>query len=65
MTHHLAALAAIIAVLLVPVVAYVVWRVIVRRRQRLAREAMRKGNVLYREWLDRSQQRPGSRENRP
>ncbi len=65
MPHHITALAAIIAVLLVPVVAYSVWRVIVRRRQRLAREAMRKGNVLYREWLDRSKQRPGSSDNSP
>lgn len=53
------ALAAVVALVFVPIAIAVAWRLVVWWRQRKAREAMRKGNVLYREWLDRSQQAPG------
>jgi uncharacterized membrane-anchored protein len=55
-THHITALAAVIAIVLVPIAIALAWRFVVRWRQRRAREAMRRGNALYREWLARSQQ---------
>ncbi|MFT3721228.1 hypothetical protein [Pseudorhodoferax sp.] len=52
--HHLVAMYVLIACLVLPVLVLLVYRTIVRRRQRLAREAMQRGNVLYRSWLERS-----------
>jgi hypothetical protein len=57
-THHITALAALIAIVLVPIAIALGWRFVVRWRQRRAREAMRRGNALYREWLERSQAPP-------
>jgi hypothetical protein len=46
----------VVAIVLVPVALALGWRFVVRRRQRRAREAMGRGNALYREWLARSEQ---------
>lgn len=52
--HHLPAVYALLACIFIPLVLYLVTRFLVRRQQRLAREAMHRGNVLHRNWLEQS-----------
>lgn len=52
--HHLPALYALMGSVAAPVLIFLLWRFVQRRRERLAREAMARGNRLYRNWLDQS-----------
>lgn len=53
-SHHLTALYVLAAGVLVPLVLVVVWRWSVRRQQRKAQQAMLRGNLLHRNWLEGS-----------
>lgn len=52
--HHLPAVYLLLACIFVPLVLFLAIRFVVRRQQRLAREAMHRGNVLHRNWLEQS-----------
>lgn len=54
--HHLTAVYVLLACVIVPLALVGVWRYIVRRQQRQAQEAMRRGNQLHRRWLETSKQ---------
>lgn len=54
--HHLTAVYALLACVIVPLVLVGAWRYIARRQHRQAQEAMRRGNQLHRKWLETSQQ---------
>lgn len=52
--HHLPAVYALLACIFIPLALYLVTRFFMRRQERLAREAMHRGNVLHRKWLEQS-----------
>lgn len=52
--HHLPAVYALLACIFIPLVLFLATRFFVRRQQRLAREAMLRGNQLHRNWLEQS-----------
>lgn len=52
--NHHPAIYALIATLVLPLAVFGLWRFLTRRQQRLAREAMQRGNVLHRNWLEQS-----------
>lgn len=54
LAHHLPVLYALAASVALPVLLYLLWRLVHKRRERAAREAMARGNRLYRAWLDQS-----------
>lgn len=54
--HHLPAIYAVIALIVVPSVIALVCVFFSRRKARLHREAMLKGNRLHRRWLDQSKE---------
>lgn len=58
LSHHLPAVYAMLACIVLPVGVGLVARYLVRRQQRLAREAMQRGNVLHKRWLEQSKQPP-------
>lgn len=54
--HHLPAIYAVIALIVVPSAIALVWIFLSRRKARLHREAMLKGNRLHKHWLDQSKE---------
>lgn len=52
--HHLPVVYALVAFIVIPLALYLAILWVLRRQQRLAREAMQRGNVLHRDWLERS-----------
>lgn len=51
---HLPVLYALAVSVALPIFIYLLWRLVHKRRERAAREAMARGNRLYRAWLDQS-----------
>lgn len=54
--QHLPAIYAVIALIAIPSAIALVWIFFSRRKARLQREAMLKGNRLHRKWLDQSEE---------
>lgn len=57
-SHHLSALYVLAASVVVPLVVLGAWRFLVRRQQRKAQQAMLRGNLLHRRWLESSKHMP-------
>lgn len=53
--HHLTAIYAVIALIAIPSAIVLVCMFLSRRKARLHREAMLKGNRLHRQWLNQSE----------
>lgn len=54
--HHLTAVYVLLGCIVVPLVLIGAWRFAVKRQQRKAQEAMRRGNQLHQRWLEASKQ---------
>lgn len=54
--QHLPAIYTVIALIAVPSAVALVFMLLSRRKARLHREAMLKGNRLHRQWLDQSKE---------
>ncbi|KQP14881.1 hypothetical protein [Pseudorhodoferax sp. Leaf267] len=54
--HHLPAVYAVVLVVVLPGLLALMFRYFAKRKQRLAREAMLRGNRLHRKWLEQSKE---------